>query len=428
MEFLPNRFDVLTNEQMKTFDGNPLEHTPASNHTDHAIWGYEYGIHFLDQKSEPISTLAANVKPPFTLTGGYQFVNLFFWWDAPMAHLDDVRLQAYLGRFRDLGWKGISLDYWLNLDSPHSNELLFWSWGWHTNWIETAKDDELRRILTAAAEVGLDTEVRMQMHVSGVYKATHADCGTGCRSLLEPTDIDLFFTNYTEKCLVVADILEETGGDIFTVFVEADSLGRYGELTRSLLDAISERFSGRLAIDQSTHHYLRGRSPNDEELHSPEEIMGLSTFWDWESASGTGVDVQMNTVDPICSADADQSLSDMASTFFQDWIPAVQYYNVKYPENRIAFGEVAITSYDEAARLGWEVIANDTPEDWQEGVDLVAAICIAVEAFGLEGMSFEYMDLLWETLHAPERHWHMAPIASPIHRTLAALLGGEYSP
>jgi len=42
MRFLPEKFDVLTNAQMKTFDGNRLEHSPASNHTDHAIMGYEY--------------------------------------------------------------------------------------------------------------------------------------------------------------------------------------------------------------------------------------------------------------------------------------------------------------------------------------------------------------------------------------------------
>ena len=44
MRFLSDMLDVLTNEQMKTFDGNPLENTPLSNHSDHAIWGYEYDL------------------------------------------------------------------------------------------------------------------------------------------------------------------------------------------------------------------------------------------------------------------------------------------------------------------------------------------------------------------------------------------------
>jgi len=42
LRFVPQKIDVLTNAQMKTFDGNPAERSPASNHTDHAIMGYEY--------------------------------------------------------------------------------------------------------------------------------------------------------------------------------------------------------------------------------------------------------------------------------------------------------------------------------------------------------------------------------------------------
>jgi hypothetical protein len=426
MLFLQNKFDVLTNEQMKTFDGNPLEHTPASSHTDHAIWGYEYGIHILGTTSEAISTLTVTAKPPFTLTGSYQFVNLFFWWDDPIAHLDDVQLQAALGRFRNQGWEGISLDYHLNLDSPYSDKLREWHEGWSPTWIETPTENEMRRILSAAQSVGLDTEVRIQMWVSGEYKSSHPDeCGPGCRSEIEPTDLDEFFANYANHCLSLANILEEAEADIFTVFVEADSLERHEDHIESLLELISERFSGRLAVSQSTHHFIPGGN-YFVQGNSTLSMLERSKFWDWESASGTGVDIHMNLVNPVCSSYSDQRLSEMASVLFHNWIPAVDYYKVRYPRNRLVFGEVAISSYDQAAKLGWEVIASSTQEDWQEGADLVSAICIAIEALGLEGMSFEPMDLLWETLYEPERHWLMAPIASPIHRTLAALLGGEY--
>ena len=65
LRFLPETLDVLTNVQMKTFDGNPLERIPASSHTDHAIYGYLYQFGFHGQNGEVIRKLEVAIKSPF---------------------------------------------------------------------------------------------------------------------------------------------------------------------------------------------------------------------------------------------------------------------------------------------------------------------------------------------------------------------------
>jgi len=77
MRFLPALFDVLTNEQMKTFDGYyPIldwsegvheQDSPKSSHTDHAIMGYEYSLKFYGATPGVVTkVLAARVKSGVT--------------------------------------------------------------------------------------------------------------------------------------------------------------------------------------------------------------------------------------------------------------------------------------------------------------------------------------------------------------------------
>ena len=77
MRFLPALFDVLTNDQMKTFDGNPADHSPVSSHADHAIFGYQYSFCFYTATSSVVEkVLVVSVKSPVTISAPKRYAYL----------------------------------------------------------------------------------------------------------------------------------------------------------------------------------------------------------------------------------------------------------------------------------------------------------------------------------------------------------------
>jgi len=52
----------------RSCDGNPAEHTPASTHTDHAIFGYTYEFRFIGYEGSVLERLAKRVSNPFKLS------------------------------------------------------------------------------------------------------------------------------------------------------------------------------------------------------------------------------------------------------------------------------------------------------------------------------------------------------------------------
>gem|GEM_PF-5591409 len=441
MRFLPELFDVLESFLMKTFDGHPNELSPTSSHTDHSILGYEYEFLFFDEYDALLEVQSAQVLSRFRLPTEYRYLNLMEWNEQGAMSLNDLQLETQLAKFRRQGWNGISLDYWLFLPSDHANDLsVFYNWSGEarstTGGLETPTDEELRRILIAAERSGMEVEVRVCMYVSEEYKDANPDtCGRGCRSELIPDDPALFFANYTEYCLHVAEIMEEYGADLLTVLVEAVSLELYENHVERLLTDVSSTFSGRLAVDQQTHVLFKWpvdplRMPYAEGIAGIKEYLDLSRFWDWTSGDGRTVDILMNSIDPTLETQADQRYSVMVEYFHKQWKPIVDYYKTKYPQNRLAFGEIAVSNKHGA--VAKDSGAPDSPfplgvRDFQEEADVLAAMCTAISALGVDGISFEYGRIIWTRSMLKEPLPHVPVLDAPVHRVLAATLGTGYT-
>jgi len=420
MRFLPDRLEVLTNNQMKTFDGNPAEHTPASDHTDHAIWGYEY--EFRVATSVSTESAVALIEAPFRFTDPYTYQALL---DATsqIGKLSDDEMRGLLQRFVAQGWRGISIDQHYYLDSPFSNTLQ----PDHSRLTYT--DTELERILRLAGELGLGTEIRFQMVVSEAYTQVHQDtwCNSvGCRSMIQPSELDVFFDNYTNRCIHLAQLLSRTHGAILTLMVEADSLEVHREYILEMLDTVSQYFAGTLVIHQATNICMNGpQSPDDPSLM---DILERASFWDWSPASGRHVDIHMSANTNIIDSTSDQRLSKMTENFLSAWEPAVDYYRQHYPASRVAFGELSAFNLDSGAMLGWPAQSISTTDDYQEASDIMAAAVVASAALGVDGFSYLYNYLLWDA----DRHAVSAPLVAPptapVRRLMAELIGGSFVP
>ena len=440
MEFLADMFDVVTNEQMKTFDGNPAENTPASAHTDHAIFGYEYTLRFYDHSRVITQELSTIIRSGVRYDPDYAYADIFTWWDL----FQDMHQGAFteddvLDLFEELkprGFDGVSIMVTYFMESRKSNGIYAMAlpdpfmfprtpcccW--------TPSDEDLRQILGLVREAGLDAWVRAAVWVEGSYD--DAELNWPGRADVQPASISAFFDNYTEMMSGLAGIAAEEGAEHFSPFTEMDSLYQYGQQMEHMLDRIDAVFGASLGIEQSTNHYLSGDSLYSESLQDPLSIFATSTFWDWRATTGEPLWIEMSCWDFEYDDSPDQSLAGCVERFFRYWRPAVQYYRTNYPSNPLLLGETGVRNYDGAVMSGqWyanAVASGELELDDQECADVWATILIGAQALGIDGLS-AWNYLIWpESAHV----WRYEPRntvlqGTPADRIIRAIMGDGYT-
>jgi hypothetical protein len=429
MRFLPDKLDVLTNDQMKTFDGNPQEYTPASSHTDHAIMGYDYRFQISVTGLPSRVVCEVVVKSGIRYSPGFSYAHLIGWWDdfAAMRGGEFSRKDAadVLEEIKDLGILGASIDVEYFMDSLSANGLYSLSKSAFPStppnaWTPTASD--LREILQMIKGAGLDAFIRMQVWVKGSYAERS---GGPSRSCIRPRDISAFFNNYTATAVNMARIADEEETDCFCPLTEMDSLSPYDDETREMLTALSKVFSGQLGIEQSTELYLLGKSwACDDRVQPFSELVG--TFWDWTDDVGAPLRIEMSCWDMRYSDTSDPSLSSCVESFVSFWEPAIGFFRQTYPADPLVFGEMGVRNVDGAA-LGFEWFEDASHPrviDDQEFADLWATYLIGCAALEVDGLD------IWCFGLAPEheliyRHDPYSSIinGSPAERIIRAIMG-----
>ena len=433
LRFLPDMLDVITNEQMKTFDGNPLEHTPASSHTDHAIFGYEYEFRLHVTGENDIWQSTAVVRSPFRTDIKRTYAHVHPHWNRLLEweKLSDQDIVDFFMKLSNLGFNGVSLTITCFVASTTSNEVFFLyqpdrqiSW-----WSTTATDSELRRVLELARESDLEIAVRMALLVSDSYTNSTDDfafSGNVC-----PSNVDAFIESYGDAAVHVAQIAEEFGCKVFTPLTEMNCLEQYPDAIKRLYDRIDHAFSGELAFEEGTHHYLGGFNTYNGETRFDKNV---GTFWDWTSSAGVPLGIEWSCWSPPLDTQMDQRLSSVVESMFEFWEPAYSYYSERYPMNPVRFGEIGVYGYD-GVSLGFiSTTASGKLHDEQEVADIWAAYIIYAHVSDLNGVfvwDFRLGDRWYED-------WKRAELPAldigetAAVRIIASLLGGDptisYSP
>jgi hypothetical protein len=358
MRFLPDMFNVLTNEQMKTFDGNPLENTPASSHTDHAIFGYEYEFRLAVSRVTAASELLTiKVRSPIHLQFNTPFAYIGSNWDLWMSTWDvlqDTEIRDLLARLKAAGFKGITVNVNGYVSDVYSSDVFALPApdGRTTTWTKTASDEEIARILDLATEVGLETELRMQLLVSDQWTSVNGGYGGN----IAPRDIDRFFETYIVLARHLAELAQQHGAVLFSPFTEMDSIERYTERIGRFYDGLDGSFAGAFAFEESTNHYLEGFNGYSYEDNIPFE-QNVGKFWDWTNAAGEPIVVEWSCWSPTLETQADQRLSILVEMMLSFWQPALEYYRTHYPMNRLRFGEIGVYNVDGVC-LGNDYVMN----------------------------------------------------------------------
>ena len=174
LRFLPDKLDVLTNAQMKTFDGNPAEHSPASNHTDHAIMGYEYK--FKISSADHLWILTKTMKSGFRWQPREIWAEVESNWTIAMERLSYANMIEFFNQLKQDGFTGISIDMSYYMDTPYDNTVyeLKTIDPKIANWtIRTPNPKELKKILNAVKEARLEAHVRGNNYISRTYQNEH---------------------------------------------------------------------------------------------------------------------------------------------------------------------------------------------------------------------------------------------------------------
>jgi hypothetical protein len=376
LRFVPALFDVLTNEQMKTFDGNPAENTPKSEHTDHAVFGYEYSFRLSLAGSQSFAQ-QVTVKSPVTVSCGYKYADLLSTWNWAVAAdwMSDSTVQEYIFALAGLGFNGVYFDVALFTRDDH--QASFFAQYQHDpdvapEWMLTASDRDILDLLSWIDAAGLDAELGVQLHV-----APFGSSENGHRSFTHPDDVDTWFANYTQSVIHYAQLAKQGGAEYFRPVVEFNTMQRQTQQMNVLLDACHAVFSGDLVVAESINHHIYDMAD-----------FWFASFWDHADLVHG-----LNCWSPTLETQKDQRLSYMGTRFVTDWLAVVTRYRTEQPGTPLIFSELGWFNHDGSALGLPDSHLHSGARDDQEMADAWAAYLIAAEYLGLDGVCVWTMEL-----------------------------------
>jgi len=436
LRFVPEKFDVLTNAQMKTFDGNPAEHSPASNHTDHAIMGYEY--EFKISTADHLWILKKTVKSGFKWRPKEVWAYLQANWVDAMGDSSYSEKVAYFTTLKNDGFTGVSIDMDYYMDSLYDNEVKIlpsFDLSIIVAGIYTASDSDLETMLKAIAEAGLDAHVRGQIFVSLEYQKEHGFTWSGD---IDPNNPNRFFENYTQLWLDIIPILNQHNVKLITPFTEMDGIEKYPSEIKEMYDRLSNVFCGELGLEQETNMMMAGYSQasNYDPIHTPSEFRRFAknlTFWGWANPKGDSMRIEYSAwVTTPKETQRDQRSCMIAKKYIQTWSLPISYYSSTYPLNLQMWGEIGAKDFDGYV-LGPEYFERAHPEttkipDEQERSDVIYAILEASRELTIESInlwSFITCDMYrnWEGGNGMNIGYARPP--SPEYRVIKAIIAPE---
>ena len=349
LPFLDDKLEI-TNAEMKTFKGDetveagmrtgrgPIQVTPPSSHTDHAIVGYVYGVAIFPKGYDGSfnwvaakKTLTITVKSAFKWHPKEAWAEIDGAWMVTMHKLSYDDVVNYFKILKADGFTGISLDMPYYMMTPYDNKVfeLKTSDPRISQWnMKTPSLSEVEEILKAISAAGLDVHVRGYIRISKQYLDKHGQFI--CSSFIDPTNPREFFGNYANLWLKLIPLLNQYHVKLITPFVEMESIEKYSGLIKEMYTKISEQFDGEMGFDEATNLLLDGHSAiNDTPIHTESAFAWLVrnfTFWDWKDAHGRPMRIEYSCWAPPIETQKDQRVSVMLPNFTRFWEPAMAYY------------------------------------------------------------------------------------------------------
>ena len=452
LPFLDDKLEI-TNAEMKTFKGDetveagmrtgrgPIQVTPPSSHTDHAIVGYVYGVAIFPKGYDGSfnwvaakKTLTITVKSAFKWHPKEAWAEIDGAWMVTMHKLSYDDVVNYFKILKADGFTGISLDMPYYMMTPYDNKVfeLKTSDPRISQWnMKTPSLSEVEEILKAISAAGLDVHVRGYIRISKQYLDKHGQFI--CSSFIDPTNPREFFGNYANLWLKLIPLLNQYHVKLITPFVEMESIEKYSGLIKEMYTKISEQFDGEMGFDEATNLLLDGHSAiNDTPIHTESAFARLVrnfTFWDWKDAHGRPMRIEYSCWAPPIETQKDQRVSVMLPNFTRFWEPAMAYYNATYPQDPKMFGEIGVFDIDRVC-MGFPLPTTNKRFDDQEMADIWYVYLKEAKELGINSLNIWQFPLgdywsVWSSgnqfINLGIKQWP----EMPAYRVITAIIGPE---
>jgi len=331
--------DRLTNKQMKTFTGNPLEHTPASNHADHAIRGYEYGVSVY-QGADLVATASTKIRGP-RFTGSNRAV-VIATWDSRANSKGALRKS--LEKLRD---------------SINPNWLEIFRLSFQDKWgapniivkapgsgLMTLPDDMFSYLVGLAHEMGMKVAYVPQLWLQtprGYTLAGRPDFTP------EPGWYDAYIKWISHE----AEVSEASGVELFSIGAETDSTLPNDAFWLRAIVEVRNRYSGQITYAPISCCFDKINRLFSVDWFSELDVLGVAP-----------------NVDNMANAGLDPTLSQLAD-HYREYASLFEKLSKRFGKDVYAL-ELSWFSTDGIAQRGGSNEGSRTA-DWQEQADIYEA-------------------------------------------------------
>ena len=327
-----------------------------------------------------------------------QFVNIFWWWDYVNRYgMSWAEVARQLGAIEEAGYGGVSLDYWMFVDSVTASHI----YKMHVRnppvgqTMRTPRSSELEKWLEIIrSETDLAIDFRVQLKLSQEFTESYGEWVN--RSCLEPDDVSSFFESYYSELVEPLAVCEEYDVEICTVMVELNTLEAEADQVHWLLDSLDPLFSGRFAISQMTNMYLLGDFACGTTRGLFEDFAG--SFWDWADSEGAALIIGMNCIEPSLAASSTASSESMVQAFVATWRTATEYFRRRFPSANIWLSELGASQH-RGTSMGHDPDRESKPKDPDEMGRVLSAVIVGARELGIEGFSLLYYSFWDEEWH-----------------------------
>jgi len=422
---------------MKTFDGNPLEHSPASSHTDHAIAGYDYKVE-VDLNGGSVKILETTVESTFKWHPKEIWVQLDHDWNTILKTTNLLSYNDLLGLFTKLknnGFTGVSFDMIYYVNSPNSNDVFELYNPSNVMWddVLTPTQNDLEKVLKPITDAGLDAKIMVQLYTNNNYVEAHKNSFVG-KGVYDPDNPNLFFKNYTEALESIIPILNTYNVVSLSVFDEATLLStKYPALMERMFNELDERFNGNLAIDLGFQTNFDYSFENYWDGKSFRNLIRQMTYLGWVSSSGDPLDFEWSFWGIPLESQTDQRVSVLERNLVNFWKPAFDCISSIYRTISENWGETGANTFD-GYTLGEKYYSSLSESrqryDEQERADFFCALMKASSELEINTVNVWKLSLAHDrnapSYHAPgliffNTGWFGFPV-TPLYRVLTNII------
>lgn len=254
---------------------------------------------------------------------------------------DAQDIQAVLSRFKELGINSISLTVPIFMSSLKAADV-------QVDSMRTPNEDWIVRFANQAHQ----EQISIRLNPLVDEKSLQYGPKRG-RANIKPTNLKLWWKNYTATMLYFAKIAEKAKAQTLNIGVELESMAKYTSAWRFLIGKVRSVYKGEVAYSINWYQSIQiGYHPA---FLKSVDVIGIDSYF------------------PL-NVKNDATAGELYNAYRKQWFKLVQSWMANYPGAKFMLGEVGIRPQEGAFTKPW-VWDHGTPTDYSVQTRWLLAYC-----------------------------------------------------